>query len=139
MYEHFLTAGVSLSTFLSGNGCLVVWPSRSSLRRQACFRLMCETKVCLQARQEGARVILSEAIKLLVRSAEKLHGSTQLWRTFVNSSYRSFWEEAQKLSTLPSSIYTSWLLRKELGRVILIMSLPQCLKHRVARKPRRWW
>ena len=29
--------------------------------------------------REASRVILSEAITLLVRSAEKLHGSTQLW------------------------------------------------------------
>ena len=42
--------------------------------------------------REASRVILSEAITLLVRSA------------FVNSSYRSFCEEAQKLSTFPSSI-----------------------------------
>ena len=55
MYKHFLTARVSLSTFLAGNGCLVVWPSRSSLRTQTYFRLMYETKVCLQARQEGVK------------------------------------------------------------------------------------
>ena len=36
---------------MSGNG----WPSRSSLRTQACFRLMCETKGCLQARQGGVK------------------------------------------------------------------------------------
>ena len=42
---------MSFSTFLSGNWCLVVWPSQSRLRTQACFRLMCETKECLQAEE----------------------------------------------------------------------------------------
>ena len=48
--------------------------------------------------------------------------------TFVNSIYRSFCEEAQKLSTFPSSISTSWLLKKELVEVLLVMSLPQSVK-----------
>ena len=30
--------------------------------------------------REASRVILLDAIMLLVRSAEKLHGSTQLWQ-----------------------------------------------------------
>ena len=64
----------------------------------------------------ASRVILSEAITLLVKSAEKLNGSTQLWRTFVKFKLPQVLRRSTETVNIPQFDLNTLAVQERIGQ-----------------------